>query len=196
MTPHRKLVNVDYYDRRVTTTRLLVLGAVRLLQPVHGYEVRRELESWRVDEWANVAPGSVYHALRRLADEGLLEEVATEQVGARPARTTYQVTAKGEDEFKRLLREAVWEYRSLVDPFLAGFSFLPALPAVEAAAALRNRARLLRVMADSLRARLASDWMHEDKPQHVGWMFELMVARLDAEVTWCERVAERVDVRS
>jgi hypothetical protein len=27
-----------------STTRLLVLGVVRIFQPVHGYEVRRELD--------------------------------------------------------------------------------------------------------------------------------------------------------
>ena len=72
----------------------MILGLVRWMQPVHGYDVRRELLSWSADEWANVAPGSIYHALRKLAEEGLLEEVATEQVGARPARTTYRITPR------------------------------------------------------------------------------------------------------
>ncbi|OLB73567.1 MAG: hypothetical protein AUI14_25850 [Actinobacteria bacterium 13_2_20CM_2_71_6] len=35
---------------------MLILGVVRLFQPVHGYDVRRELLSWHADEWANVAP--------------------------------------------------------------------------------------------------------------------------------------------
>ena len=48
----------------MSVTRLLVLGAVRIFQPAHGYLVRRELLSWRVEEWANVQPGSIYHALR------------------------------------------------------------------------------------------------------------------------------------
>ena len=43
----------------MASTRLLVLGVVRIFQPVHGYDVRRELLSWRVDQWANVAPGSI-----------------------------------------------------------------------------------------------------------------------------------------
>src|SRR5437899_3730180 len=90
----------DYYTDRVSATRLLILGLVKWLQPVHGYDVRRELLSWNVDEWANIAPGSIYHALRKLTEEGLLEEVATEQVGARPARTTYRVTPAGDDEFE------------------------------------------------------------------------------------------------
>ena len=76
----------------MSTTRMLVLALVRWLEPVHGYEVRRELVSWNVEEWANIAPGSIYHALRKLTEEGLLEEVATEKVAGRPARTLYRTT--------------------------------------------------------------------------------------------------------
>ena len=122
---------------------MMILGIVKMSQPVHGYDVRRELESWQVDEWANVAPGSIYHALRKLAEEGLLEEVATEQVGTRPARTTYRCTPKGDLQFQEMLRRYWWEYETPTDPFLAGFGFMPALPRGEVAAALRNRARLL-----------------------------------------------------
>ena len=38
----------------MSTTRMLVLALVRWLEPVHGYEVRRELVSWNVEEWANI----------------------------------------------------------------------------------------------------------------------------------------------
>ena len=55
-----------------TETRLLVLGAVRLFEPVNGYQIRRELLSWGVEEWANIAPGSIYHGLSTLAERGHL----------------------------------------------------------------------------------------------------------------------------
>jgi hypothetical protein len=42
----------------MSSTRLLILGAVRIFQPVHGYFVRRELLSWRADQWAKINPGS------------------------------------------------------------------------------------------------------------------------------------------
>ncbi len=41
----------------MSVTRLLVLGAVRIFQPTHGYFVRRELASWQVEEWAHLNPG-------------------------------------------------------------------------------------------------------------------------------------------
>ncbi|MER7415359.1 hypothetical protein ABT346_00995 [Micromonospora peucetia] len=35
--------------------------------------------------------------------------------------------------------------------------------------------------------------MRETKPAHVGWVFELWTARSEAEISWCERIAERIE---
>jgi DNA-binding PadR family transcriptional regulator len=172
---------------------MMILGVVRMMQPVHGYDVRRELLSWEADDWANVAPGSIYHALRKLSEEGLLEEVATEQVGARPARTTYRITATGEGEFQDLLRRYWWELDQAVDPFQAAAAFLTALPRDEAVAALRNRARMLGAHAERLRASIDSDWMRESKPAHVSWLLQRQIALMEAEIPWCERIATEID---
>jgi DNA-binding PadR family transcriptional regulator len=173
---------------------MMILGLVKWLQPVHGYDVRRELLSWSADEWANVQPGSIYHALRKLTEEGALEEVATEQVGARPARTTYRITAKGDREFEELLRKYWWEYKPAVDPFFAAFSFLPALSRHEAVVALRNRARQLETQAAGMHDGIDSDagWVR-DKPVHVSWMFELSIDHWQAEAGWCRRIADRIE---
>lgn len=170
---------------------MMILGVVQWMQPVHGYDVRRELLSWSADKWANVQPGSVYHALRKLADEGLLQEVATEQVGARPARTTYEITSKGVAEFQALLRGQWWNVSGAPDPFLAAFALLPMMPAEEAVAALRNRAVQLEAGNKQLEASLGSEWIHS-KPVWVGWMWELVMARAAAEIAWCNRVADRL----
>jgi len=171
---------------------MMILGLVQWMQPVHGYDVRRELLSWSADKWANVQPGSIYHALRKLSEEGLLREVATEQVGARPARTTYEITEKGSAEFMSLLRGNLWQLATPPDPFLAAFSFLPAVPRAEAAAALRNRATQLRAGVEQLQAAQVSDWAVA-KPAHVSWMWELTVDRSEAEIAWCERTAKRIE---
>jgi DNA-binding PadR family transcriptional regulator len=177
----------------MSATRLLILGLVRWIQPVHGYDVRRELLSWNADEWANVAPGSIYHALKKLAEEGMLRAVAAEQVGQRPARTQYEITEKGEREFQELLREFWWRYRQPVDPFAVAFAFLPALPCREAVAALRNRAQTLRGTARAAGTGLDHGWIDQLKPPHVAELFRLGVAQAEVEADWCERVAERVE---
>jgi DNA-binding PadR family transcriptional regulator len=172
---------------------MMILGLVKWMQPVHGYDVRRELLSWNADKWASVQPGSIYYALRKLTEEGLLREVTTEQVGARPARTTYEVTPKGVDEFESLLRDLWWGNHQAVDPFLAAFAFLPALPRAEAAAALRSRAQVLRVNNETCRAALESDWIRQSKPRNVAWMYELWIARGEAEAAWCDRIADLIE---
>ncbi|XVV12040.1 PadR family transcriptional regulator [Actinoplanes sp. CA-131856] len=175
----------------MSATRMMILGLVQWMQPVHGYDVRRELLSWSADKWANVQPGSIYHALRKMTEEGLLREVVTEQVGARPARTTYEMTEKGEAEFQALLRKEWWNLAQMTDPFMAAFSFLPALPPEEAAAALRNRATQLRSAVQQLEAAMAADWA-DKKPIHVGWMWERSVVMWEAEIAWCERTASLI----
>ena len=56
-----------------TETRLLVLGAVRLFEPVNGYQIRRELMSWEVDQWAHINPGSIYSSLSTLGKQGYVD---------------------------------------------------------------------------------------------------------------------------
>jgi len=171
---------------------MMILGLVQWMQPVHGYDVRRELLSWSADKWANVQPGSIYHALRKLSDEGLLRAVAVEQVGARPARTTYEITEKGKAEFEVLLRNNWWNIAPAPDPFMAAFAFLPAMPREMAASALRNRAIQLRAGVQQLEAATQADWA-DRKPIYVAWMWELSMVRAEAEIAWCERTAKRIE---
>ena len=171
---------------------MMILGLVQWLEPVHGYDVRRELLSWNADKWANVQPGSIYHALRKLTDEGLLLEVATEQVSGRPARTTYKITDKGKAEFQSLLRNGWWNVTQPVDPFMAAFSFLPGLSREESVAALRNRAAQLQAGVHQLEAATQADWA-DDKPAYVAWMWERSIVMAEAEIAWCERTAARIE---
>lgn len=175
----------------MSATRLLILGVVRLYQPVHGYDVRRELLSWHADEWANVAPGSVYHALKKLAAEDLLAEVAAEPAGNRPAPTRYEITPKGEAEFQELLRRYWWDFRPAIDPFTTAFALMPALPREEAIAALRHRAQGLRGFADSTWIRQVAEFKAADAP-HVAEMLELSRQRAILEAEWCDKVADRL----
>ena len=122
-----------------SSTRLLVLGVVRMFQPVHGYDVRRELLSWRADEWGNVSPGSIYNALKSLTRDGLIEIVGTAQVGGRPERTSYQLTAEGEQEFGQLLRETWWTVGQPLDPLMPALSMMSAMRRDELIAALRHQ---------------------------------------------------------
>lgn len=177
----------------MSSTRLLVLGAVRIFQPVHGYFVRRELLSWQAERWAHLNPGSVYNALRSLTRDGYLEETGTEAHGGRPARTSYQLTADGATEFLVLLRDALWN----VDPFapdrlLAAWSFAWAFKREEVIAAFEHR--LEQIEASGRAAEYAIDDLrrHHDMPSHVSEHVRLNQARLEGEANWTRALLERI----
>jgi DNA-binding PadR family transcriptional regulator len=176
------------------STRLLVLGVVRIFQPVHGYDVRRELVSWRADQWANASMGSIYNALKSLTRDGLLEVVGTDQVGARPERTTYRLTGEGEREFQSLLREAMWTVSAVIDPLLPALSFLPAMRREEAIAALEHRIASIEGQLRSFQYAIDDHKGVDDpsSPPHVPEMFRLMSARMASELDWARAVIDKL----
>ncbi len=174
-----------------SSTRLLVLGVVRIFQPVHGYDVRRELVSWRAQEWASVKPGSIYNALKTLTRDGLLEVVGTGQIGNRPERTTYRLTAAGNDEFRALLREAWWTVKAPLDPLMAAVSFLSFVSRSEAIAALEHRSAQIHGMLRHGEYSIA-EIDGAETPDHVREMMRLMSARVGAELAWGKEFAARL----
>ena len=174
-----------------STTRLLVLGVVKLFQPVHGYVVRRELISWRAQEWASVQPGSIYNALKSLTRDGLLEVASTDQVGGRPERTTYRLTTAGSEEFHTLLRDEWWTVRMPIDPLMAAVSFLSEISRAEAIAAFEHRAAQIHGMVRHTEFAIEA---HDgtESPYHVREMMRLMNARISVELAWSERFIERL----
>ena len=176
----------------MSSTRLLVLGVVRIFQPVHGYDVRRELLSWRVDQWANVAPGSIYNALKSMTRDALLEIVGTDQVGGRPERTTYRLTNEGENEFQALLREALWRVRPPVDPLMPALCFMPVLKRDELIAALKNRIPQVRGQLEHVDFAIAQ-LPNPGTPEHVKELYRLSAARVAAEVPWAEALIQRLE---
>ncbi|NYE36294.1 DNA-binding PadR family transcriptional regulator [Nocardioides cavernae] len=110
----------------VHTTRMLLLGAVAMFEPVNGYQIRRELVSWRVDEWANLGPGSIYGGLSTLVKLGQVVRHDVDDEGRTVA--VYEITQSGRGELARLLGEGL-ETVTLFNAvgFHAAFGMLPLL---------------------------------------------------------------------
>lgn len=182
------------------STRLIVLGLIRWLGPVHGYLVRREIDSWKMPGATEVGAGSIYHALKRLAADGLIEVVATESVDDRPARTTYRITAAGEADFQRTLREKLWEVAVADDPFHTAWSFASVLTPAENAALLRQRTETLyqRIEAVTMMLAATSPEMHEGGeaaylPAHARALLKRQTDLWNADAEWCEETAGRIE---
>ncbi|MEU1197388.1 PadR family transcriptional regulator [Streptomyces sp. NPDC005813] len=177
----------------MSAIRLLVLGAVRQHGRAHGYQVRNDLEYWGAHEWSNAKPGSIYHALKQMAKQGLLHahEIAPSTAGG-PPRTEYEITDAGTEEFLRLLRDSLVSYDQKMDIQSAAIGFLVDLPRDEAVALLKERIRRI----EAWRAAVTEHYIPEDGPEqlgHIGEIMNLWVHTADSDAAWTRGLIERIE---
>jgi Predicted transcriptional regulators len=175
------------------TTRMLVLGVVRLFGPANGYQLRRELLSWDVENWAHLNPGSIYSMLATLEKEGwVARHDLTMDEGARPV-AVYTATDAGIAEHDRLLLEAL---RTVPDPgdalpLRVALSFGPLLSRERYLAAIEGRIATLDL---AVSIALAKDRQLRDPlrvPPHVLSQLALELALVRAQLGWlAEHAAE------
>ncbi|ARF56711.1 PadR family transcriptional regulator [Streptomyces gilvosporeus] len=177
----------------MSAIRLLVLGAVRQHGRAHGYQVRNDLEYWGAHEWSNAKPGSIYHALKQMAKEGLLVAHETEpSTAGGPPRTEYEPTAAGEEEFFALLRAALSRHDQKPDVLSAGIGFLLDLPRAEAVELLRERVRGL----EEWRATVTEYYTPEGGPGqlgHIGEIMNMWVHSADSGAEWTRGLIARIE---
>jgi DNA-binding PadR family transcriptional regulator len=175
------------------STRLVILGFLRG-RPQYGYEIKQMIEHVMGD-WTDIAFGSIYYALGKLADEGYVEKAGTEQEGGRPSRTVYQITDTGREEFMRLLRK-VWDNveRQTFD-FDIGLSFMSALPIDEVTECLGKRITHLEHVLQYLDAHQAEELADVDHvPTHLAsTVFDHHRRHLQAELDWTRELLLNVE---
>ncbi|MGA4992467.1 PadR family transcriptional regulator [Nonomuraea bangladeshensis] len=170
----------------MSATRLLVLGVVRLHGQAHGYLVSSELESWEAGQWAGLRSGSIYHALRQLAKEGLLD---TSEVYQWPGRVDYAINEKGEETFLRLLRSALRVPDRRPELLNAALVLLPALPVAEVIELLKERVEAL----DGEREQLVATAREGERPRSVAELFDLRAAQTAGEAAWVRDLIGRLE---
>ena len=121
--------------------------------PMHGHQIRRAAELAQIERWENVKVGALYGMLKRLAGEGLIEPVRSEQEGRFPVRTVYGITDEGRLEL------ALQRERALTAPDLRSraveiaLTWSAGLAPAELRDQLGRRRASLQAMLDEERAR-------------------------------------------
>ncbi|MEO7588102.1 MAG: PadR family transcriptional regulator [Arachnia sp.] len=166
--------------------RLFLLGALAEGGPQHGYQIRQDALRDRVDMWTSITPGSLYSALHRMVDDGLIAVDRTETPAASPQRTIYRITSSGRDELIAQRDEALARVVVATDPLDLALRFVSDLSVEELTGSIRSRhAELVERLA-----------LHEEayssSQQHLtGWepiTFRHVLQRLRAEVDWHDQL--------
>ncbi|GAA1697184.1 PadR family transcriptional regulator [Fodinicola feengrottensis] len=171
-------------------TRLFILGALAQGGPMHGHKIRGAAQQDRVELWSDIKPGSLYGALRRMADEGLVEVVRTEQDGNLPARTVYAITDNGRADLTSQIHAVLADAQLRPDPMHLVLQHADELDPAEFRTAILARRDAYATHLDFMRHLLT-----EAEPYLTGLeplAFEHIFLRLEAELQWHDRLLAAV----
>ena len=171
-------------------TRLFILGALTRHGPMYGHQLRRGARLDRTRMWSDVQPGSLYSALHRLAAEGLIVPLRTEQQGQLPARTVYGITAEGRRELRALRAEALQEIRLQPDPVDLALAMSGELSEETLRGYLEDRVRVLSAWAGQLEHQRDRTWPDETAADEL--IVEHAMLRVRAELSWHQLALDRL----
>jgi DNA-binding PadR family transcriptional regulator len=165
---------------------LLLLGLLRR-QVMHGYQLNEFIER-DLTMCSDLKKSTAYFLLDKLVKQELVSFQQTQE-GGRPPRRVYQITAKGEEEFQRLLRENLTTYDPVLFPNDIGMLFADALPTSDVL-------RLLRDQLAALRQHLATIKTAPPHPGPMQWVIEHRLVHLQSELDWLTEVITRLEADS
>ncbi len=174
----------------------LAIAALALLteRNMHPYEMFTTLVERREDLVVKLRAGSLYHAIKRLAEDGMVATVGTERDGNRPERTTYSITRAGRER----LRDTVTEMLAMPVREYPTFplAIAEANQLDRGAVADLLRARLGRVESEAERMREGHTRALEKAAEHHLLDLDYLIAMRTAEADWLRRTVARLDDRT
>jgi len=132
---------------------LILLGLLKE-SPKHGYDVKKKIKEI-LSLFAGIHLKSVYYPLAVLEKKGFLAKRINKE-GRRPRRFVYELTPKGEERFKKLLRESFLNFKRPEFSLDLSLYFLNYMPPEIAKRRLRARTQVLKNLSASLTQMLKS----------------------------------------
>jgi DNA-binding PadR family transcriptional regulator len=170
----------------VSSIRLYILDALVEEGPMHGHQLRLLAEKEHVQEWTDISVGALYGALKRMAAEGLIEEVRAEREGAYPERQVYAITEPGRISLGVMKLNALREIVVRPDPFDLAMSRLDHSKLGELEELLAARIAHLKAMAAETAAHIHTIEQYLTLTERL--VMSHKTARLQADVQWHEQL--------
>lgn len=117
-----------------------------------GYEIKKLLEEGPLGHFVDASFGSIYPALTRLTEEGLVE-FRTEEQDGRPDKKTYSITPKGLAEFRAAIAGPMVPDRHRSD-FLFVLMFADQLASSRMSEVIEERLAYYEATIDAIREEL------------------------------------------
>ncbi|HZE39613.1 MAG TPA: PadR family transcriptional regulator [Stackebrandtia sp.] len=172
---------------------LVELTALALLTqgPRHAWDLHRFIVDTHKD-FVTGLPRSLYHAMNRLAGDGLVAPVETTREGNRPERTVYEITEDGRAFLATQLRQLLETPGRDTEPFVASLSLFGCLSETDVSRALRTRAAVLEGQTRSAEQTIAG-LTETGLPRVLLLELDYERSRADAELAWVRALIADID---
>jgi DNA-binding PadR family transcriptional regulator len=172
----------------------LAISVLALLneRPMHPYEMVQTLLERHEDRIVKVRPGSLYHTVERLAAGELVQATGTERAGNRPERTTYTITAAGQQALTARLSELIGSPVNEYPAFPVALSEAHNLGRTEVLDLLTARVAQLQQLVDEVDALIDSARAREVLEAY--WVTADYLRAMHAtERDWIARLIDRIE---
>jgi DNA-binding PadR family transcriptional regulator len=171
----------------------IALAALEVLHegPRHPYEIHQVMQERQTGRLVKLTAGSLYHAIDRLAGDGLVETVQTTREGRRPERTVYRMTDAGRDAFAQRVRAITAEPATEFPQFALAIAILHNLDRKDALSQLRRRTMALEATIAAGRAVRERLLKRDLQPMY--WIdVEYLLRMKEAELAFTEELLDRL----
>jgi len=183
--------------KRDLTTPDLVLLSLLAERAMHGYQANLELERRQVRDWAGISRPQVYYSLEKLAQQGLIRNVSSDEPAAGPERSVFATSASGRSALASALEREDWTTQRERPPFLTwiALSWL-ARPGVFERQ-LRRREKFLEKELEREVATLRAVRAEVGHRFHEAvWMLSLVIQQIRTELRWLRKMARELRRRA
>ncbi len=178
------------------TTPDLVLLSLLAERPMHGYQANAELERREIRDWAGISRPQVYYSLEKLAREGMIRSLETNEPASGPERNSFETGTKGKAALASALEREDWTTQRDRPAFLTWVALSwQARPGVFKEQ-IRRRQKFLEIEVAREKETLRSILEEVGHPYHEAvWMVSLMIEQFKTELRWLKRVAREMKKR-
>ena len=171
----------------------LGVAALSLLveEPMHPYEMYQLLMARHEDRLLKVRPGTLYHAVGRLEEQGLVAAAGTDREGNRPERTTYEISEAGRDALTHRIQDMLSSPVNEYPAFPLAVSEAYNLPAGVVTELLNRRLKGLTEQLEFLSA--GEDRLRTKGVERKYWIdMDYQQVMLAAEIGWIRDLQDRL----
>ncbi len=186
--------------------RLVILG-ILAQQPQYGYELKQTIARQHFADYIRLSGGGLYYHLRKLREEGYLEEEAVEHEGNYPDRHIYRLTPNGRSYLIDLVRATLSDVaeRRIYDPLDAALAFAHLVSREEVLARLHHQLdALFGQLATLSLAKLLHQqvlWQTAEQPGslvkseslYAQLVIDHNLARLHQEIAWLQETIHHIE---